>query len=164
MQQPELWNKIKSFQLDDPLSAYTFTERLERENRWPLSYAFSVVEEYKKFIYLLCIAKHPLTPSDQIDQAWHLHLIYTQSYWIDFCKNVIGRELHHGPTKGGQLEKTKFNNWYQLTKELYAKEFSQNPPTDIWPDNETRFKDINFQRINIDKVWLIRNPFSLRKK
>ena len=164
MQQVALWNKIKAFQLDDPQSAYTFTERLARENGWLLSYSLSAVEEYKKFIFLLCIADHPLTPSDQVDQVWHLHLLYTQSYWIDFCKNTIDREIHHGPTKGGTKEKDKFDNWYKLTKDLYTSEFGQIPPIQIWPENKTRFRDINFKRINTDKFWVIKKPSIFLRK
>jgi hypothetical protein len=164
MQQPQLWTKISSFQMDDPSSAFTFTERLARENGWSLSYSLAIVEEYKKFIYLLCISIHPLTPSDQVDQVWHLHLIYTHSYWVDFCKNTLSRDLHHGPTKGGQQEKDKFTNWYQCTKELYTKEFGHPPPADCWPPDNIRFGHINFQRINMDSNWVIKKPFILKKK
>ncbi len=164
MQQPELWSKISAFQLDDPSAALTFTERLARENGWTLDYSLAAVEEYKKFMYLLCIATHPLTPSDEVDQVWHLHLIYTHSYWLDFCKNTLGRDIHHGPTKGGQHEKDKFTNWYQLTKDLYAKEFGHPAPAHYWPDHDIRFRNINFQRINLDKSWIIKKPFIFKKK
>jgi hypothetical protein len=53
MPQHELWNNIQSFQLDDPQSAFTFTERLTRENCWTLDYSLTVVEEYKRFMFLL---------------------------------------------------------------------------------------------------------------
>lgn len=164
MQQPELWNKIQSFQLDDPQSAFTFTERLARENGWTLDFSLAVVEEYKKFMFLLCIAPHPLTPSDQVDQVWHLHLIYTQSYWTDFCKNTLGKDIHHGPTRGGQQEKNKFTDWYQRTKELYASTFGSAPPVAIWPDSESRFREINFQRINMDRNWVIKKISIFKKK
>jgi hypothetical protein len=102
-----LWDKLEEFQLDDFDSTFTFTDRLCRENGWKYEYAVRVINEYKKFIFLICISDHPLTPSDQVDQVWHLHLLYTRSYWTDFCKNTLGREIHHGPTKGGKNEKEK---------------------------------------------------------
>jgi hypothetical protein len=83
-----LWKKIESFELDDPQSSFMFTDRLARENGWSIEYAIRTVSEYKRFIFLMCIAEHPLTPSDQVDQVWHLHLLYTESYWIDLCAHT----------------------------------------------------------------------------
>jgi hypothetical protein len=102
------WKKIKNFEIDNDEISLSFTERLSRENGWTIEYCIRCIEEYKKFMFLMTIANHPLTPSDQIDQVWHLHLLYTESYWIDFCENTIGRKIHHGPTKGGENEKNKF--------------------------------------------------------
>ncbi|MES2733443.1 MAG: hypothetical protein V4714_16985 [Bacteroidota bacterium] len=156
-----IWDKIRSFELDDPAAALTFTDRLARENGWGLAFAVRAVAEYKKFIFLLCNSDHPLTPSDQVDQVWHLHLLYTQSYWVDFCQHTLGRQIHHGPTKGGQSEQDKYTNWYEKTKERYQSVFHQLPPEDIWPSNEIRFKDIHFQRVNLNRHWVIKKPFTL---
>jgi hypothetical protein len=153
--QPHLWNRIRNFELDDPAAAFSFTDRLARENGWPLQYALRATLEYKKFMFLLCLAEHPLTPSDQVDQVWHLHLLYTRSYWLDFCEQVLGQPIHHGPTRGGDAERGKFNDWYGRTKALYQEVFGQAPPADIWPDNETRFQDVNFRRVNLSAFWLL---------
>ena len=67
--------------LDDPSSSTTFTARLAKENGWKLSFARRVVEEYRRFLFLAAAAEHPVSPPDAIDQAWHLHLLYTRSYW-----------------------------------------------------------------------------------
>ena len=72
------------------------------------------------------IADFPLTPSDQIDQVWHLHLLYTQSYWIDFCKNTIQKDIHHGPTKGAE-QKPLFKDQYLKTLEFYESVFKKKP-------------------------------------
>jgi hypothetical protein len=158
-----LWEKINRFELDDPLSSYSFSDRLARENNWSLDYALEVITEYKKFIFLQCIAAHPLTPSDQVDQAWHLHLLYTRSYWIDLCENTLGRQIHHGPTKGGNAERNKFGNWYEKTLELYCVTFGQQPPISIWPPSEKRFRDIHFSRVNTKWNWVIAKPKFLQK-
>ncbi|WP_324671411.1 hypothetical protein [Hymenobacter sp. GOD-10R] len=155
---PNLWERIRAFELDDPAASFSFTDRLARENGWPLDYALRAVLEYKKFMFLLCLAPHPLTPSDPVDQVWHLHLLYTQSYWVAFCDQVLGRPIHHGPTKGGPSEQTKFENWYERTKQLYHTTFNALPPADIWPDSETRFREINFRRVNLDAYWLVPKP------
>ena len=108
-----LWQRIKRFEIDDPSSEFTFTNRLARENGWSLGYAIRAVYEYKKFIFLVCTTAHPLTPSDAVDQVWHLHLLYTDSYWIDWCQRTLEQEIKHGPTKGGKAEKEKFHDcWF----------------------------------------------------
>ena len=158
-QQLNLWNKIKNFELDEVDVSLSFTDRLARENGWKIEYAIRAILEYKKFIFLLTITNHPLTPSDQVDQVWHLHLLYTESYWEDFCENTIQRKIHHGPTKGGNNEKTKFTNWYEKTKELYFEIFKTEIPIDIWPTSEIRFSEIEFERVNLNRNWVIKKPF-----
>jgi hypothetical protein len=153
-----LWTKIHDFEIDDIDSDFTFTDRLARENGWTMVYSLRVIEEYKKFIFLICIAEHPLTPSDQIDQVWHLHLIYTKSYWIDLCKNTLSLDIHHGPTKGGEKEKAKYNDLYEATKMLYQRTFEKEPPTDIWPSSKVRFGELNFTRVNKHRNWIIPKP------
>ncbi len=163
-EEKELWSKIDSFKLDDDSASFQFSHRLARDNGWTILYANKVIEEYKKFIFLCCVTQTGVTPSDQVDQAWHLHLTYTRSYWIDLCKTTLQKEIHHNPTKGGKNEGSKFNDFYSGTIELYTKKFGIPPPKEIWPDNETRFSDINFQRINLKDYWLLRIPKLNRKK
>jgi hypothetical protein len=65
----ELWERVRGFEISDPSADFSFTDRLARENSWTLEYAISTILEYKKFMFLNCISKHPLTPSDQVDRA-----------------------------------------------------------------------------------------------
>lgn len=159
----KLWQKIRNFRIDDPEAAFTFTDRLARENDWSLEYAHRAVHEYKKFMFLICLAPHPLTPSDQVDQVWHLHLLYTQSYWQDFCQSILGKDIHHGPTRGGRTEKGKYSDLYALTKKLYQEVFDLRPPEDIWPEASIRFGEINFTRVNRHRNWVLTKPKFLRK-
>lgn len=163
VEQELLWEKIRTFELDDPSISLPFTDRLARENGWTLEYALRTVNEYKKFMLLLCLTDHPLTPSDQVDQVWHLHLLYTQSYWVDFCKDTINKQIHHGPTKGGVNENSKFTDWYEKTIQLYKSTFGYNVPDDIWPLSKIRFSETNFQRVNLDRNWVLKKPLILKK-
>lgn len=158
----ELWIKIQQFELDDPQSEFTFSDRLSRENGWTLVFSLRAILEYKKFMFLQTVTDHSLTPSDQVDQVWHLHLLYTHSYWTDFCGNVLKRQIHHGPTKGGLKERTKFTDLYDRTVKLYEQYFHQAPPKDIWPDGEKRFSDIHFRRVNTATNWIIPKPSMLK--
>ncbi|MEM6553659.1 MAG: hypothetical protein AAF750_16195 [Planctomycetota bacterium] len=155
-EQHDLLQRIEAFPLDDPSSPLTFTRRLARECRWPLDYALRAVREYKRFLFLAMEAGHPVTPSDQIDQAWHLHLLYTRSYWDDLCQNVLPRPLHHGPTKGGASEGTKFNDWYTKTLDSYRRLLDEPPPPDLWPAPAERFDPTTFgSRVRPCDAWLI---------
>src|SRR5205085_5330928 len=104
MKHVELLARLESFSIDEPGIDFTFTQRLARENGWTRGFAERVVQEYKRFACLAVAAAHPVTPSDEIDEAWHLHLLYTQSYWKMFCGEVLHKPLHHHPTCGGAKE------------------------------------------------------------
>ncbi len=158
-----LWTKISSFRLDDENSSFKFSERLSRENGWTISFSKKAIEEYKKFIFLSCITNEGVTPSDQVDQVWHLHLTFTKSYWIDFCKNTLSKEIHHNPTKGGNIEEKKFDDFYTSTLILYKEKFKIDPTNSIWPENKKRFSDINFQRVNLKNYWLLKKPKLIKK-
>lgn len=158
-----LWQKILDFQIDDPDAAFSFTDRLARENDWPLEFALRCVQEYKRFIFLACISDQPCTPSDEVDQVWHLHLLYTRSYWNELCRDTLGKEIHHGPTKGGQAEKTKYINLYEETKKLYEGTFESAPPEDIWPPCAVRFGNLRFTRVNRHRNWVLPKPMGRRK-
>ncbi len=155
-EQQELWSMIRSFDIDGGPSSLTFSKRLARENGWSHGYAQRVIDEYRKFVFLCMTSGHKCTPSDEVDQAWHLHMIYTESYWLRFCGEILPRPLHHGPTKGGQAEDDKFVNWYERTKESYRIFFRQAPPSDIWPSTHDRFRNAtNWKRIDQSRFWMI---------
>ena len=156
MKDPQLWSRIESFPLDDPSSGLRFSERLARENGWSAAFTESVLKEYRKFIYLCASSGHAVTPSDAVDQAWHLHLCYTRSYWQDLCKDTLGFRLHHGPTKGGSAERSKFGDWYQLTLESYREAFGTEPPPEIWPPSEIRFGKQDFRRIDTSSHFILK--------
>jgi uncharacterized protein (TIGR04222 family) len=157
-----LWQRIEAFALDEPTAAFPFSHRLARDNGWSQAQAQRVVAEYKRFVLLAMIAGHPVTPSDQVDQAWHLHLTYTRSYWEDFCGKLLPRPLHHEPTRGGSREGRKFDDWYGRTLASYRRCFGSEPPTDIWPPAAIRFgEDVQFVRVNRRRHWIIPRPTRL---
>ena len=144
-----LWMRIRDMDIDGVDRVLPFSRRLARDNGWEQQYANRVVEEYKRFIYLLATQGEPLTPSDQVDQAWHLHLAYSQHYWDVLCGSILDRPLHHGPTEGGMDEQAKFEEWYSRTLARYEQVFGKPPPSDCWPSPEDRFRDVEaFQRVN----------------
>jgi hypothetical protein len=136
---PTLWKRIEGYSFDQPDAVLPFSRRLARDNGWTHEYASRVIQEYKKFIYLSCLSETIVTPSVDVDQAWHLHMVYTRDYWQRFCRQTLGKEIHHEPTEGGAAERDKFWRAYQRTISTYTDEFGQQPPSDIWPLAEVRF-------------------------
>ena len=162
-QQTELYARLQTFSLDQPGAQFSFSQRLAQENCWSFVYTCRVIEEYKKFAFLAVAAGHPVTPSDQVDQVWHLHLTYTRSYWETFCPKVLRTPLHHEPTQGGSAEQGKFTDWYSRTLESYKQFFREDPPADIWPDLSDRFgPEIEFVRVNLRHSWLLPKPILVK--
>ena len=150
-----LWQRIESFSVDEGDASFTFAERLARENRWSVSYANRVIGEYKRFLYL-AVTDGPAAPSDEVDQAWHLHLTYSRSYWVELCPKILRRPLHHHPTKGGPAEARKHVEWYERTMANYRREFHSEPPPDIWPSAEQRFGHRAMHcRVNEAEYWTV---------
>ncbi|WP_276482826.1 glycine-rich domain-containing protein [Paraflavitalea pollutisoli] len=158
MQDSPLWSKLEAYSPDNPNDALTFSQRLARENGWSPHLTERVINEYKKFLFLCTISPHPVTPSDEVDQAWHLHLVYTKSYWNDLCRDILQKDLHHTPTEGGPSERQKFFDLYEATLQLYRLTFNETPPDDIWPPSEIRFSHNHFVRTNTSTHWLIHKP------
>ena len=152
----EIWNKIQNFEFDAPEIKLTFAKRLARENGFSQNFSEEIVNEYKKFIFLCTVTKSMITPSHYVDLAWHLHLIYTKSYWVDLCQNTIGWQMHHTPTEGGKQQMNKFDNCYSDALDLYKTYFSS-PPQNVWQSQQKRFK-ISTKNIETDKNWVIPKP------
>ena len=157
--QEPLWQRIEAYEFDEPGTALTFAMRLARENGWSAAFAGRVVTEYRRFCYLAVTAGHPVTPSDAVDQAWHLHLSYSESYWDTFCAEVLGQPLHHGPTRGGDAEQAKYRGWYRDTLAAYERVSGEAPPADIWPDPVRRFIGVEaMRRINTADKMILPKP------
>ncbi len=94
---PGLWSRIETFSFDVGPTAYSFWARLASENGWSMSFAARAISEYRRFLYLAVVAGHQVSPSDDVDQVWHLHLLYTESYWnscaatCSLCRCTITR-------------------------------------------------------------------------
>lgn len=152
----DLWQALAAYEIGPSDASLTFAQRLARENRWDAPFAESVILEYKRFCYLARTAGHDVTPSDAVDQAWHLHLTYSRDYWERFCPDVLGAPLHHGPTAGGKVERTRYYDQYAATLASYEKAFGKPPPEDVWPDAQRRFSvDPRGVRVNPADVLIL---------
>ena len=151
----EIVKRILAFSLDEPDAPRPFCSRLAHEQGWTLAYTARVCEEYKRFLAISAVMGHPVSPSNDVDQAWHLHLLFTRSYWEDLCKGILGFPLHHHPASGQPKQAQTFSDWYQKTLESYASLFGQKPPQDIWPTREAHGE---WRRVNTRKAWILPKP------
>lgn len=156
--QKKLWDTIQDFEIDDLEASFTFTDKVAKENQWTLEFTLRAILEYKKFIFLIVSTKEAQSPSTTVDLVWHMHLLYTKSYWIDFCKNTLGLDIHHNPSKGCE-ENEKMKDQYENTLNQYKRLFGENPPEDIWTpigsienppfkSNKRKYAFINFFKFN----------------
>lgn len=150
--------RIEAFELDEPGVVDTFSRRLARENGWSAAYTGRVVREYKRFLTLAATTSQVVSPSEQVDQAWHLHVLHAARY-RRFCSEVLGRRLDHGPSDGGSAERAHFARAYEQTLTSYRERFGEPPPSDVWPNVQRRFGvDLAVRRVNIADHWVLRKP------
>jgi hypothetical protein len=136
-----LWLRLVDFHVDPAGAELTFLRRLAREQvGWTLADAEQAWFEYLRFLYLACKCDHPVTPSNEVDAVWHLHLTYSENYWKKLCPEVLGFEFHHGPTQGGPQEGQRYREQYQRTLSSYAVCFGSPAPQRFWPKPEVRFR------------------------
>ena len=136
-----IWVGLSRYSIGSDDAAFGFADRLARENGWSRAAADRVIGEYKRFCFLAATQGHEVTPSDAVDQAWHLHLAYTRDYWERFCPEILGRPLHHGPTAGGPAEQHRYFENYAETLKSYEEVFGETAPIDLWPKAAKRLLD-----------------------
>ena len=160
---PDLWQRLEHMSFDEQGAPLSAARRLARENGWSPAFADRVMAEYRRFAYLAVVAGHEVTPSDEVDQAWHLHLTYTRHYWGDFAK-MLGTPLHHGPTRGTGGDKIRYEDNYAATLASYEREFGEQPPADIWPSVHIRFGEAPYyQRVNTRTHIVVKVPGPVRQ-
>jgi hypothetical protein len=153
-----LWKRISAHSFENPENRLDLTRRLAREQDWSLERARCAIDEYRRFCFLSRVADEPLTPSREVDEVWHLHLIYTKDYWQRFCPQVLGIHLHHGPTHGGRAEGQRYRAQYTRTLVLYERWFGS-PPLAFWPASRDRFAELaRIKRVDMRSHIVVPRP------
>jgi hypothetical protein len=108
-----------------------FLEKLQEENGWSSKFSEQAITEYIKFLKIITVFGVKQTPSEVVDEVWHLHLQFTKDYWENLCPRILGLKLHHVPTFKN-IESDHINkNQYKKTLENYQQLFGV-PPVQIW--------------------------------
>lgn len=150
----DLYQRISDFKLDLLNANFSFSAKLSWEYRWTEIFAYRAIQEYKKFIFIAMVVDHDVSPSTIVDRVWHLHLLYTHSYWSEFCGKVLKRPFHHTPSLGSKEEGLKYRYQYQQTLQSYRIYFGL-PPSDIWNNPKLKGEPIVYQWINRHQYWII---------
>lgn len=87
-----------------------------------------LIEEVVKFLTLVGKYNVRLSPSYNVDMAWHEFILFTKKY-EEFCNLNFGRFIHHTP----EDNKVANNKTYLKTIQLYIKHFGK-PDPDVWGD------------------------------
>ena len=153
------WLRIESVPLIGAEEDLLFHRKLALQNHWSPEFTDRCILEYRKFAFLAVTCKHPVSPSDAVDQVWHLHLTYTREYWKMFCPEVLKQPLHHSPSKGGAKETQKFQDWYESTLASYRSFFGPEP-SEIWPaafDKSFQERRL-YRRVDTGRYWIVPKP------
>ena len=152
-----LWCRIAQHNFE-PDQALNFTTRLARDKGWQLAFAREAIWEYRRFCFLAVALSDPVTPSEEVDEVWHLHLTYTRDYWQFWCRDALGVELHHEPTLGGPAQRTLFRAQYASTLHRYEGFFGP-PPADFWPATHERFRPAaRYRTVDGDLCYTVPRP------
>lgn len=133
-----LWQRLRHWRPETEGFARTLTHRVCQRTGWRAAYAQRVIEEYRRFLWLLIRHQGALCPSEAVDTVWHEHLLDSATYFERFCPQVLGQTLHHVPARGG--EDALHRQRYRATLRAYAQAFGQRPPADIWPSPRRRWR------------------------
>lgn len=100
--------------------------RRNGERLWDAERVERALHEYKQFLALMhWNPEAALVPSEDIDEVWHTHVLYTARYQAD-CETIFGRFQHHLPTFG-ESEEAEDEDGRDETLKLFEEAFGEVP-------------------------------------
>jgi len=101
-------------------------KRVQKEKGWSPRMAEVAAKFYRNFL-ILC-KKHEdvaFSPTQQIDEIWHAHILYTKEYH-EMSEKVFGKYLHHQPFhEEDSKENSQEENHIQLLQRFHQEEFGE---------------------------------------
>jgi hypothetical protein len=103
-------------------------QRRNGEQLWDEARVTRALHEYKQFLALMqWYSEAALTPSEDIDDVWHTHVLDTARYQAD-CETIFGCFQHHSPTSGTSEEvQDQHLNDRDETQQLFEESFGEVP-------------------------------------
>lgn len=83
---------------------------------------------YRRFLYIRLHEKEAvLVPTNDIDEFWHIHMLYTKQYYND-CKKIFSCIVQHNPTvEPSKEENDLFLKNFKNSLELFQKYYNEIP-------------------------------------
>lgn len=144
-----LWHRLEGYSFHERPLTQSLVDRLCAQTGHPVDVCYTLVEEYRRFMYLLGSTGDTLAPSPIVDVVWRLHIADRRAYFDDFCPRIIGRTLHHPDPDGTAGLSFQDDPAYLNTLDYYAQEFGR-PQVQFWPD-----PDFAAERMSMVLFWLI---------
>ena len=94
-----LWHKIKKATLlTGDEDNYIFKSRLKKKHKWTEEKCDDLLSQYKQFLFIAATSNEKETPTQEVDEVWHEHILFTQDYFDDWTK-ILGKTIHHAPDR-----------------------------------------------------------------
>ncbi|MDO6590272.1 MULTISPECIES: hypothetical protein [Rhodobacterales] len=141
----KLWHRLEGYSFHERPLTRSLIEQLRDATSYDVDVCYTVVEEYRRFMYLIGSTGEDLTPSPIVDQVWQLHIADEKAYFRDFCPRIIGRTIH----RPEDLPPFADDPAYERTLDYYAQEFGR-AQVQYWPDPDDRM-----MRFSQFLMWVI---------
>jgi len=97
-------------------------QRLIKRKKWTLRKAYEIAKLYRNFLYIgKKYGDKKISPSQQIDDFWHEHVLDTKKYHED-CNKIFGHYLHHNPANESKIT-PEYKQGFERLQELHKQEF-----------------------------------------
>ncbi len=124
-----LWHRLEGYSFHEYPLTRSLVDRLGEETGHSVDVCYILVEEYRRYMYLVGSTGETLAPSPIVDLVWQMHLEDHKAYFDDFCPRIIGRTIHHP----GDFPSYEDDPAYSRTLDYYAEEFGR-AQVQFWPD------------------------------
>ncbi len=120
--------------LINPIDNSKIINYLKQESEWPEIEAVNACNQYKNYLFLLAKYQKTMPPSFEISRAWKAHILSNLDEFIKIKHQICGKNLellkYHDYFENKKFKTiTDKNDYDEITKKLYLKEFNENLPT-----------------------------------
>jgi len=143
-----LWHRLEGYSFHERPLTRSLVDRLAEETGHSIDVCYTLVEEYRRFMYLAGSSAETLAPSPIVDMVWRMHTEDARAYYEDFCPRILGRTIYRpeGDSEALALEEDPD---YVRTLEAYTEEFGR-PQVQYWPD-----PDFALERLSQFVFWMV---------
>lgn len=140
-----LWHRMEGYSFHERPLTRSLIDVLSDETGHSKEICYTLVEEYRRFMYLQSSTDDTLSPSPIVHLVWQLHMRDRKAYFDDFCPRIIGRTL----LPADHLPPLQDDPAYERALDDYAQEFGL-AKVQYWPD-----PDVAVVRASNAIMWMV---------